>query len=315
MIDAPRDFWAALEQLVQEHKVVVDRPKGTHHPCYSGHSYPVDYGYLEGTRAADGQGIDVWIGSLPGRMVEAVILTVDLVKRDSEIKLLLGCTPPEQSQILDFLNVSQSMRAQLITRHAVRGWLKARRSVRRFLPHPVDRQVVQRVLEAATWAPSAHNRQPWRFVVLESQPRRERLAQEMGRDFRRDLLADGAPEAEAQAQVERSRQRMLAAPAVVLLCLDGTAGDQYPDPERQQAELLMGVQSVALAGENLLLAAQAEGLGGVWVCAPLFAPAAVQRALALPPNWLPQGLIYLGFPAKIPAMRPRRPVEEVSLFI
>jgi coenzyme F420-0:L-glutamate ligase / coenzyme F420-1:gamma-L-glutamate ligase len=315
MMDTPQDFWAALELLVQEHSVVVDRPKGTHHPRYPGHSYPVDYGYLDGTRAADGQGMDVWVGSQPGRMVEAVICTVDLVKRDSEIKLLLGCTPAEQAQILDFLNDSPYMRAQLIPRYAARGWLKARRSVRRFLPHPVDRQVVQRILEAATWAPSAHNRQPWRFVVLESQPRRERLAQEMGRDFRRDLLADGAPESEAQAQVERSRQRMLAAPVVVLLCLDTSAGDPYPDPVRQQAELLMGVQSVALAGENLLLAAQAEGLGGVWVCAPLFAPAAVQRALDLPPNWLPQGLIYLGYPAKIPAARPRRPVEEVSLFV
>ena len=77
----------------------------------------------------------------------------------------------------------------------------------------------------------------------------------------------------------------------------------------------MGVQSVALAGGTLLLAAHAEGLGGVWVCAPLFTPDTVRASLDLPSDWVPQGMILLGYPEKVPEPRPRRPVSEVTRFL
>jgi nitroreductase len=100
----------------------------------------------------------------------------------------------------------------------------------------------------------------------------------------------------------------------VLLCLDVFTGDAYPDTPRQAAEHLMGVQSVALAGGYLLLAAHAAGLGGVWVCAPLFAPEAARRALDLPSEWQPQALILLGYPAQTPEARPRVPLADVVTF-
>jgi coenzyme F420-0:L-glutamate ligase/coenzyme F420-1:gamma-L-glutamate ligase len=137
----------------------------------------------------------------------------------------------------------------------------------------------------------------------------------MGADFRRDLAADGVSEEEIEAQVGRSRARLLEAPLAIVLCLDLSAMDCYPDPARQAAEHGMGVQSVALAGGLLLLAAHAEGLGGVWVCAPLFAPQATCRALALPAAWEPQGLLLLGYPAGIPGPRPRRTVQQVTTFL
>ena len=102
------------------------------------------------------------------------------------------------------------------------------------------------------------------------------------------------------------------APVAVLFCLDKADLDPYSDPFRQQASYLMGVQSVALAGGNLLLAAHAQGLGGVWICAPLFAQDAIRTTLELPAGWEPQGLILLGYPAKIPSQRPRRPLEEIT---
>jgi nitroreductase len=77
----------------------------------------------------------------------------------------------------------------------------------------------------------------------------------------------------------------------------------------------MGVQSVAMAGSTLLLAAHAEGLGGVWVCAPLFAPHTIQRVLNLPSEWQPQGLILIGFPSRVPEPRPRRNVGELAVFL
>jgi len=189
--------------------------------------------------------------------------------------------------------------------------LLSRRSVRRFTPQPVGGELVQILLEAAVQAPSAHNRQPWRFAVLQQEASKQRLAQRMGAEFYRALLGDNLPVAEAEAQVQRSRQRILQAPLVIVLCLDLSEGDPYPDRQRHQAEYLMGVQGVAMAGENLLLAAHALGLGGVWVCAPLFAPQAVQAALDLPETWQPQGMILLGYPQATPAPRPRRPLEEV----
>ncbi len=308
-------FWEAFDQLLAGSRVVIDRPRGSRHPRYPDIIYPSDYGYLDGTVSMDGGGIDIWVGSLPSRNLDAVIFTVDLKKRDSGVKLLLGCTEQETQAILKLLN-ERSMRAILVQRHgAVRSLLRARRSVRRFSPERVSDEVLERVLEAATWAPSAHNRQPWRFAVLTTADAKTVLADVMGAEFQRDLQADGFSDDEIETQVKRSRQRIQEAPIDIVLCLDIQVGDDYPDARRQQAEYLMGVQSVAMAGENLLLAAHDEGLGGVWVCAPLFAQESVRKALELPTGWQPQGLLLLGYPAKIPQMRPRRPIAEITRFL
>lgn len=175
-------------------------------------------------------------------------------------------------------------------------------------------EVLESLLETAGWAPSAHNRQPWRYAVLTTPSAKDRLAQALGAEFHADLLAGGLPLAEVRAQVIRSQNRINQAPAAVLLCLDPSVMDAYPDQKRAQAEHQMAVQSVALAGGQLLLAAHAVGLGGVWMCAPLFAPQAAVRALGLPSYWEPQALLLLGYPAAVPALRPRRPVSEMALF-
>lgn len=187
-----------------------------------------------------------------------------------------------------------------------------RRSIRRFLSIEVPREVLERILEAATWAPSAHNRQPWRFVMVIDLQAKGRLAQALGEEFIRDLLKDGIAQVEAETLVERSRQRIMQAPVLVMVCADLSVMETYPDATRQQAEYLMAVQSVAMAGENLLLAAHRENLGGVWMCAPLFAPDTVRQVLALPTEWEPQGMILLGYPETIPGQRLRRSWEDVT---
>ncbi len=308
------DFWSYLDRLVAEHPVVLDRRRGSAHPNYPTLIYPLDYGYLEGTTTVDGGGLDVWVGSLQERLLDAVALTVDLHKRDAEMKLLLGCTEAEKQIILDFLN-GDSMRARLVPRADPFALLRERRSVRRFQPRPVAPETLRRMLEAATWAPSAHNRRPWRFVVLSTSESRARLADVLGGAFRRDLLSDGLMLDDALAQVSRSRQRILDAPAAILLCLDVSLCDLHADPARQHAEWLMGVQSAALAGGHLLLAAHAAGLGGVWMCAPLFAPQAAQQALELPAAWQPQALFLLGYPARIPVARSPQSIDEITLFL
>lgn len=109
-------FWAALDKLVETSEIVIDRAKGTPHPRYSDYIYPLDYGYLDGTSSMDGEGIDIWRGSLPELKLTAILCTVDLVKRDSEIKLLLGCTEEEIQTILEFHNQSELMRGMLVRR-------------------------------------------------------------------------------------------------------------------------------------------------------------------------------------------------------
>lgn len=110
------DFWTAFEQLIQTCKLVTDRPKGSAHPRYPEFIYPLDYGYLSGTTSPDGGGIDVWRGSDPARRFDAVLVIVDLVKRDSEVKLLIGCTEEEKQIVLAFQNDSEFMKALLVSR-------------------------------------------------------------------------------------------------------------------------------------------------------------------------------------------------------
>ena len=111
----PSKFWAAAEQLVATSEIVIDRPRGSTHPNLSGVIYPVAYGYLRGTTAADGEGIDVWVGSLEPKSITGLVCTFDLRKRDAELKLLLGCTSEEEDRILSFLNKGQ-MAAILVAR-------------------------------------------------------------------------------------------------------------------------------------------------------------------------------------------------------
>jgi inorganic pyrophosphatase len=98
------DFWHSLDTLAGACALTIDRPKGSAHPRYPDFIYPLDYGYLDGTRAGDSMGIDVWVGSLLERRLTAIICNVDLEKRDAEIKLLLGCTPAEARQLLAIHN-------------------------------------------------------------------------------------------------------------------------------------------------------------------------------------------------------------------
>jgi len=194
-------------------------------------------------------------------------------------------------------------------------FLRSRRSMRRFRPQEVDTATLARILETATHAPSAHNRQPWRFALLTHPQAKSRLGEAMAADFRRDLAADGLPAPEAEALVQRSQERIDQAPVVVVLCMDLSEMDIYPDEKRRQAERLMAVQSTAMAGLQLQLAAHAEGLGSVWVCSPLFAPGAVREALNLPESWEPQGMVFIGYVEGLPKPKVLKPVEEVVRYI
>lgn len=109
-------FWQRLDALLERSRVVIDRPKGSHHPRFSEIVYALDYGYLDGTTSADGEGVDVWLGSDPELGLNAVICTVDLDKGDAEMKLMVGCTDDEMHYIEDFYNTWPDMGGYIIKR-------------------------------------------------------------------------------------------------------------------------------------------------------------------------------------------------------
>ncbi len=178
------------------------------------------------------------------------------------------------------------------------GFMRARRSLRRYQARAIPHQELRHLLEAANWAPSAHNRQPWRFVIVSEPAKKARLARAMGEKLRADLQADGAPESLINADVGRSFERISSAPVLILLCMTLADMDAYPDAKRSAHERTMAIQSTAMAGQNLLLMASSLGLGACWMCAPLFCPDLVAAALDLPADWQAQGMITVGYPAQ-----------------
>jgi len=176
-------------------------------------------------------------------------------------------------------------------------FISGRRSIRRYLPEPVEPGSLEQILQAAAWAPSAHNRQPWRFVPIAAAASKERLARAMGDRLSTDRLADGDDPTAVARDVARSFARITSAPLVILVCLEMGAMDQYPDSRRREAEHIMAIQSTAMATQNLLLSAHALGLGASVMCAPLFCQDTVAATLALPAGWEPQALVTVGLPA------------------
>jgi coenzyme F420-0:L-glutamate ligase/coenzyme F420-1:gamma-L-glutamate ligase len=189
--------------------------------------------------------------------------------------------------------------------------IRGRRSVRVYRPDPVPRELIEQTIEAARWAPSPHGRMPWRFAVLTNPEPKARLADSMGEEWIRQLSLDGDPPEIVAKRLARSHERVKTAPVCIIICLYLEDLDVYPDAERRAAETTMAVQSLGAAAQNLLLAAYDLGLDAGWLCAPLFCPDAVRRALDLAPTLLPHALLTLGYAAQEPKRRERIPLEEL----
>lgn len=189
--------------------------------------------------------------------------------------------------------------------------LRSRRSIRRYRPEMPPEDVLRRLFLTAAMAPSAHNRQPWRYLVIRNARVKTKLASAMGQRLMDDRRGDGDSEDAIRRDVARSHERISGAPVLVVVCLTLEDMDAYPDPRRGNAEYLMAIQSTAMAAQSLLVAADSEGLGSCWMCAPLFCPDVVGAALGVPSHWFPQGLLTLGFPAESGRLKPRKPLEDV----
>jgi len=183
--------------------------------------------------------------------------------------------------------------------------VKQRRSIRKYLPKQVQKEVILEVLMAAGCAPSAHNSQPWRFIILQDDQFKRKLADGMAEAWVKDLQRDGIT-VESNKRTERV-ERFATAPVLILACL--TMGDlrKFPDSERQMCERDLAVQSFGAALQNLLLAAHAKGLGACWFCAPAFCKETVRKILKIPDVVEPQAFVAMGYPAE----KPKVPLKKL----
>ncbi len=195
----------------------------------------------------------------------------------------------------------------------VPSFLEARRSIRAFLTEPVPRRLLESWVEAACIAPAPHHSRPWRWVIVDSDDAKQRLAHGMGARWRADLQGESVSEARIDELVAASHHKITTAPAAVLGCLTWDGLDRYPDQRRQRSEWGMALLSLGAAVENFMVAAAADGYGSCWVAAPIFCPEAARDAIALAPDWLPHALILAGSPDPAYVGRPRPPVPLDTL--
>ena len=180
--------------------------------------------------------------------------------------------------------------------------IRERRSVRKYLARTVPKEVVEEVLVAAGWAPSAHNAQPWRFIVLDKA--KQELAQAMADAWAADLTRDGIT---VQADKRKDRiERFANAPVLIIACLTMDGMRKFPDEKRQKSEQDLAMQSLGAALQSLLLTAHVKGLGACWFSAPSFCKETVRKVLGIPDAVEPEALIALGYPAEKPQVPPRK---------
>jgi nitroreductase len=183
--------------------------------------------------------------------------------------------------------------------------MRSLRAVRRLRPDPVSDDLLRRVLEAATWAPSGGNAQPWRVIVVRDEGAKRRLgglyAERWGAYARhyRELVAD-APQA-----VRQRADRVLAAgdylaahfaetPVVLVFCFN-PENMAITDGKLDRVSVVGGA-SIYPAVENLLLACRAEGLGCVLTTLLCECEPEVRELLAIPDPWFTAAAVPIGYP-------------------
>lgn len=191
-------------------------------------------------------------------------------------------------------------------------FLKNRRSYK--LPFEnkiVDKKIIKECIELAGWAPSAHNGQFWKYCIIEKGSLRKKLIDKMNEKLRQDLLNNGKSEVFIKAKINKTRINFLEAPILILLCLDTTDLEQYPDTERAQNEFILGVQSISSSATYLLLAFEMKKLAACWYCAPLFAKEIVKNTLKLPISYVPMAFFTVGYPIKEVKAPKRKELTEI----
>jgi F420 biosynthesis protein FbiB-like protein len=188
-----------------------------------------------------------------------------------------------------------------------------RRSVRKYEEKPVPNRLLEDILRAAALAPSAHNTQPWHFVVILETHLRKILAKAMANRYVRDMTAKNVSRVSINRKTKRSIEIFSRAPVLVIACLTEERLKPAKGPHACN-ERVMAIQSVALACGQLMLAASATGLASCWFSAPLFCMKEIMNILNLKRSWKPQAIITLGYPAEEPSPKERLSLEQIRSY-
>lgn len=169
-----------------------------------------------------------------------------------------------------------------------------RQSAGKFRPDPLPRPLIEKLLAAGAQAPNHYKVRPWRFVVLTGAAR-ERLGEAMAESFRAKFpsLGDDA--------LAKERAKPLRAPVVIAVAVDR--------PTEPKVDEVENICAAAAACQNILLAAQAEGLGSIWRTGDSARDPSIKQFLGLAPDQHLIGFLYVGYPEN-PPVKPERPSFE-----
>lgn len=176
--------------------------------------------------------------------------------------------------------------------------LMLRRSVRIFSPRKIPEELLKQILAAGQAAPSAHGNKPWNFSVIADDVKREAFLRALAHRHRHDMESIGLSEDKIKQRLAHSCETLGTAAALIIISARDTV-PHNPLAGGLEAERILTIQSAALAGGQMLLAATFLGLGACWYAAPLFCSDLVQELLNLPEGYTPQGMLAMGYPAQI----------------
>ncbi len=196
--------------------------------------------------------------------------------------------------------VDLERRAQGSEADGILEFIKSRRSVGKVAQDKPPRELIEKVLEAAVWAPNHHLTQPWRFFVLAGRAR-EQLGEAMAAADKR--LHPDSPE----VVLDRTRAKPLRAPVIVVVAVEPSQDPKVPEIEE--------VEAGAAAVQNMLLAAHALGLGAMWRTGDAAYADEVKAFLGLNPKAHILGFVYLGYPAISPPPQSRTPARELTSWL
>ena len=202
--------------------------------------------------------------------------------------------------------------------------LGSRRSVRRFKPDPVPESELTRLIHAATLAPSASNKQPWRFVIVTSREVIDAMTAAVREAVERIARAVPPGSDEGFRAYGDYFTRFSGAPAVIVpICrgpaiLSHLASGDLDEGDRTRIATMehqSAVIGASLALENLLLMAHAIGLGASGMTGPLVADDRLRTLLDVPTTWTIVALVPIGYPDEEPTVKDRKPAEKVIKWI
>jgi len=194
----------------------------------------------------------------------------------------------------------------------IEKFLKSRRSYKaKFSEKEVSQILVKKCIEFARWAPSAHNSQPWRYMILEKNEKRTDLIKEMNAKLKKDLESDSKSPEFIANKINKTKMNFFESPYLILICLDINDLEIYNDVNRSQKEELMGIQSVSSSITYFLLALHSQKLAACWYCAPLFSSEIVKETLHLPASYVPLAFVTVGYPEREQKSPPRKHIDEI----